>query len=198
MRIRQNPVEHTIANRLVSSEGVSPMRTRHAFVSVSVLVALSITGAVAGCGREFEVHPSALAGQALPPSIADPPSRVELAHYQMRNPHFEVLSHGSTLNIWSDHHGWNGHRVDLYYAPAAIVTAYHGDYTLKSSAHLQHIVSVPIRKNQTWFAAWNVGSYRLPEEFYLLAKTDVGQASIEKVVWQQGHYVEGGVDSPVQ
>ncbi|WP_206885616.1 hypothetical protein [Alicyclobacillus mali (ex Roth et al. 2021)] len=174
------------------------MPSRRALSAVSLLAVLSLTRAVAGCGREFDVHPSALVGQALPSSIADPPTSVELAHYQMRNPHFNVLSHGSTLNIWSDDHGWNGHRVDLYYAPAAIVTAYHGDYTLKSNAHLQRIASVPIRKNQTWFAAWNVGAYKLPDGFYLLAKTDVGQATIEKVVWQQGHYVEGGVDSPVQ
>ncbi|MDI9259925.1 hypothetical protein [Alicyclobacillus sendaiensis] len=174
------------------------MRARRAFAAVPVLLALMLSGVFTGCGRESEVHPSALVGQMLPPSIADPPARVPLAHYQERNPHFEVLSRGSALHIWSDDHGWNGHRVDLYYAPAAIVTAYHGDYTLKSDARLQHIASVPIRNNQTWFAAWNVGSYRLPDEFYLLAKTDVGQATIEKVVWQQGHYVEGGVDSPVQ
>ncbi|SIS62734.1 hypothetical protein [Alicyclobacillus vulcanalis] len=175
------------------------MSARHRWLSVAAVIAMLVPGVLAGCGRENEVHPAALVAQALPPTIADPPARVELAHYQMRNPHFEVQSHGSTvLRIWSDDHGWNGHRIDLYYAPAALVIAYHGDYTLKANTNLQRIASVPIRKNQTWFAAWNVGSYKLPDAFYVLAKTDVGQASIEKVVWQQGHYVEGGTDSPVQ
>ncbi|GLG00990.1 hypothetical protein Alches_10290 [Alicyclobacillus hesperidum subsp. aegles] len=170
----------------------------HRLTSVAVAV-FSATWLLTGCGDENRpANQAALAQQALPSAIADPPNKVDLPHYQARNPHFDVMTKDGNIVIRSDDHGWNGHTIDVYYAPPEAVMIHDGDYVLRDTTHLQRIASVPLKGNQTWVAVWNVKGHTLPREFYLLAKTNVGQANIEHVLWMNQRYIEGGAESRVQ
>lgn len=153
-----------------------------------------------GCGQTDynSKRQATIVEQALPSSIAGAPTQVNLPKWGVRNPHVHVRQRGSKVEMYSDDHGWNGHDVEVYYVPYANIDVYNGDYTLHSTYSLQKIATARIKSNGTWLATWDTKGQELPDRFYLLAKTNVGQATIEKVMSSPKGVIDGGAESSLQ
>lgn len=162
---------------------------------LTLILGLGLTG----CTRDADnMQQASIAEQALPANIADPPGHVNLLNWGVRNPHFDVNSAGNVIQISSTDHGWNGQFVDIYYVPYTNVEAHHGDYALRSRDTTQRIATARMKANQTWSATWDTKGNKLPASFYILVKTNTGQANIERVMKSDGTFVDGGAESPVQ
>ncbi|UNO47462.1 hypothetical protein [Alicyclobacillus acidoterrestris] len=172
-------------------------------MKVRTLCAVAITSALlVGCGHtgnDSANRQAAIASQELPSSIADKPAQLQLPHWQNRvNPHFDVRNKNGQVIFYSDDKLWNGHIMNLYYVPRDNVVVDNGEYSLRSTAPLQRIATTHMEKDQTWSVAWNIKGHELPKVFYVLARTDVNQTTIEKVTWHQHALRISGGDSPVQ
>lgn len=164
---------------------------------VTVLVGLTL---MTGCGQSDHnsKRQAAIVEQALPSTMADSPTRVDLPKWGVRNPHVHVRERNGKVEVYSTDHGWNGKHVDIYYVPNANVDIKNGDYTLHSNNSLQKVATTKLKPNGTWLASWDLKGNELPDTFYLLARTNIGQATIEKVISSPKGVIDGGVASPVQ
>lgn len=160
------------------------------FLRIGLVIAAGI--AMVGCGQsDYNTkQQSAIVEQSLPPSIAGAPEQLKLPKWGVRNPHVHVEMNHGKVEIYSDDHGWNGHTVNIYYVPSANVEYYNGDYALHSTYSLQRVATAPIKNNGTWRAVWDTKGHDMPDVFYILARTNVGQVTLEEVNWNAGNPID--------
>ena len=137
-----------------------------------------------GCGDDDSKREAAIASQALPLSIADKPAEIQLPRWQnMANPHIYIQNQNGKVIFYSPYNPWNGHIMIIYYVPRDDVEEYSGRYALHSTVPLQRIATTRIGKDGTWSAIWGIRGHELPKVFYVMARTDVNQTTLEKVTW---------------
>jgi hypothetical protein len=155
--------------------------------------------ALVGCGQaDYDSkRQAAIMEQMLPPGLADAPAKVNLPKWGVRNPHVHVRSKDGKVEIYSDDTGWSGHTINVYYVPAANVEYYNGDYAVHSTYALQRVATAHLRKNGSWLATWNLKGHELPDIFYLLVRTDVGQVTVEKMKADGQKVTVTGAGNPV-
>ncbi|WAH39039.1 hypothetical protein [Alicyclobacillus dauci] len=160
---------------------------------------LLVSVLLVGCGNSDydSKRQSAIVEQMLPTAIADPPAEVDLPAFRMSNPHVFVNTRSDGITeIYSAERGqWNGKIVNVYYVPPADVKMDEGQYALHSVYPLQRIATTPIKRDLTWSATWNTKGHQLPHVFYILARTNVGQVTIEQVTWNNNKLYVTGAES---
>ncbi|MFB5191175.1 hypothetical protein [Alicyclobacillus fastidiosus] len=171
-------------------------------MKVRTLCAVAMTSVLlVGCGQSDNdsKRQAAIASQALPSSIADKPAAIQLPRWQNTiTPHMYIRNEHGKVIFYSPDPQWNGHVMNIYYVPRDDVEVYNGKYALHSTSPLQRIATTRMKKDQSWAATWDVRGHELPKVFYVMARTDVNQTTIEKVTWHDHALrISGGV-SPVQ
>lgn len=137
-----------------------------------------------------------MVSQTLPTTIAEAPTHISVPKWQVRNPHVFIRNSKGQVIFYSDGF-WNGRTIDIFYVPEANIELYEGNYALHDTYPLQRISSAKIQ-NGAFTATWNISGHKLPSRFYILAKTNTGSVTIEKVAWKDHQVVISGSESPVQ
>lgn len=156
------------------------------------IVALMLTG----CGgHEAPNAKSAMAVQLLPRSIAEKPLKISAPYWQVRNPHVFIRNSAGKVIFYSNGF-WNGKTIEVYYVPESSIRLYRGEYSLHDGYPAQRLTQARIVDGQ-FVASWNIKGHALPKRFYILAKTNTGNATIEKARWDGHQVVISGGESPV-
>lgn len=157
------------------------------------LMALMLTG----CSNHQQASAeSAMSAQLLPRSIAEQPLKISLPHWQVRNPHVFIRNSDGKVIFYSNGY-WNGKTIAIYYVPESNIELYKGDYALRNEYPVQRLTESTIVDGE-FVANWDIKGHELPRLFYILAKTNTGSATIEKVRWDGHQALISGGESPVQ